>query len=222
MPLDRRTLKGNLSSARGTSLLDLIFALALIGIVAGMGLVRLERAWADVRETGAARALAARIRQVRADAVRLSNAVGLQFVVSGGTAQFRAYADGNGNGLRTRDIAAGIDPPLAPPESLADASGAVRFGLDATAPDVDAADGASGGAGSSAGASGGSGAGGASDDPIRLGSSNLLTFSATGSGTSGTIYVRGATRQFAVRVYGPTGRIRLLELDRESGIWVDR
>lgn len=224
--LRRSSLRQDVASARGMSLLDLVFALALMGIAAGMGLVRLERALADVRETGAARALAARIRQVRAEAVRLSTAVGLQFVVAEGRAQFRAYADGNGNGLRTRDISAGVDPPLAPPETLADATGAVHFGLDGATPEVSDTEGSSGGgasgAASESGGSGGSGASGASDDPIRLGSSNLLTFSATGSGTSGTIYLRGATRQFALRVYGPTGRIRLLELDRESGTWVER
>src|SRR5262245_10951299 len=140
MSSNGRSLKAgpvaDMSSARGTSLLDVMFALALIGIVSTMGVVRLERALADVRETGAARAVAARIRQVRAEAIRLSSVVGLQFVLNDGTAHFRAYADGNGNGLRTRDIASGIDPPIAPPETLADASGAVRFGLDSAAPDI--------------------------------------------------------------------------------------
>lgn len=202
----------SVTSGRGTSLLDLVFALALIGIVAALGVARLERAIADVRETGAARAFASRIRQVRAEAVRLSNAVGLQFVLTGSLAQFRAYADGNGNGLRTREISAGVDPPIAPPETLADATGAVRFGLDGALPEVSDTDGA--------GPSGSSAAGSA--DPLRLGSSNLLTFGATGSGSSGTIYLRGPTRQFAVRVYGTTGRIRLLEFDRASRAWVER
>ena len=57
---------------------------------------------------------------------------------------------------------------------------------------------------------------------IRVGAAGLLSFAPTGSGTSGTMYLRGLTKQFAVRVYGPTGRVRLLEFDWRARVWVER
>jgi hypothetical protein len=78
--------------------------------------------------------------------------------------------------------------------------------------------------GSTSGGGGGAGSGGAEDGEgaIRLGAAGLLSFAPTGSGTSGTMYLRGTARQFAVRVYGPTGRVRLLEFDRHARAWVER
>jgi hypothetical protein len=59
-------------------------------------------------------------------------------------------------------------------------------------------------------------------DPVRIGGS-ILAFSPTGSGTSGTLYLASADRrQFAVRVLGATGRVRLFELDRRTNLWVRR
>ena len=51
-------------------------------------------------------------------------------------------------------------------------------------------------------------------DPIRVGRSRMLSFSPTGTSSSGTVYVRGrGAHQLAVRVLGGTGRIRLYDFD---------
>src|SRR5215207_7959995 len=97
--------------ARGTTLLDLLAALAVIGIASGIAFAGVGRNMADARETGAARAFTMRVRQTRLEAVRRSAHVGLHFVTTSSAPRFRAYVDGNGNGVRTREIASGTDPP---------------------------------------------------------------------------------------------------------------
>jgi hypothetical protein len=198
-----------LRSARGTSLLDLLGALAIAALASGIAFASVERSVTAARETGAARAFTMRVRQVRLEAIRRSAHVGLHFVApssaESSASSFRPYVDGNSNGVRTRDIASGTDPPLGAVAALEDALGGVRFAL---APDVPAV--------------GDDDAGGSGGGAIRLGASGLLSFAPTGSGTSGTIYLRGPTRQFAVRIYGPTGRIRLMELDWRTRTWSER
>ena len=58
------------------------------------------------------------------------------------------------------------------------------------------------------------------DDPVRMGNSSLVSFSPLGSATSGTLYVaarRGP--QMAIRVYGATGRVRVLTFDAQARQW---
>jgi uncharacterized membrane protein YgcG len=223
----RHRHRHRLRGARGTSVLDLLAALSVIGLAGGMAFAGIERNVTTAREAGAARAFMIRVRQTRLEAVRRSAGVGLHFVTSSGEPSFRTYVDGNGNGLRTREIGSGIDPPLGPDAALDDGLGGVRFARAADVPVVGEDDDSSssgGGAGAGSGAGGGSGGGDADEGSgaIRVGTTGLLSFGATGSGTSGTIYLRGPTRQFAVRIYGPTGRVRLLEFERSTRAWVER
>ena len=219
-----------LRSARGTSLLDLLVALTVVGLASGIAFASVERNVTTARETGAARAFTMRVRQVRLEAIRRSAHVGLHFAAPStplstapsSASSFRAYVDGNGNGVRTRDIASGIDPPMGAVTALEDGLGGVRFARGADVPDIGEDE--SGSSGSDTGSTSGAGAGSAADGSgaIRLGASGLLSFAPTGSGTSGTIYLRGPTRQFAVRIYGPTGRIRLMEFDWRTRTWGER
>lgn len=155
----------------------------------------------EYRTSGAARYLAGRIARARIEAVARSANVALQFVTAGPTYEFAAFADGNGDGVRTRDITHGVDPRLTPPERLADNFPGVDFGVLASVPAIE----------------GGSLPPGS--DPIRLGSANLLSCSPAGTSSSGTLYVRGRSVQFAVRVYGDTGRVRLFRYDARAGQW---
>jgi type II secretory pathway pseudopilin PulG len=221
-----------LRCARGMSVLDLLAALVVIGIASGIAVASVQGNVSTAREAGAARAFAMRVRQTRLEAIQRSAGVALHFVTSTPTPSFRAYVDGNGNGVRTREMASGADPPLGPEMALGDGSGALRFERAGDIPAIgdDVGSSSDGGAesGSGAAAGGAGGAGGADEaagdpgDAVRVGAAGLLSFAPMGSGTSGTIYIRGATRQFAVRVYGPTGRVRLLEFDRSARVWLER
>jgi hypothetical protein len=130
--------------------------------------------------------------------------VALRFEVAAADYRFAEYLDGNGNGVRTSEIAAGIDPLLADRRQLKDDFAGVSFGLRAGIPDVDgvrsldAADG------------------------VRVGLSRILTLGPDGTATSGTLYVHGRRHQYAVRVLGGTGRVRLLRYEDGLGAWVQR
>ncbi len=110
--------------------------------------------------------------------------------------------DGNRNGVLASDIDHGVDWRLGPIESLRDNFGSVDFG---TMPGLPAID------------SGGTPPG---SDPIRLGSSGSATFAPLGTSSSGTLYVNGrGNQQFAIRIYGETGKTRILKFDVRSRRW---
>lgn len=198
--MNRNHHSRRLRGVRGMSLLELLAAIGVVGMTCGIAVASFERSVSATREAGAARAFTMRVRQARLDAIQRSSNVALHFVTSSTPPSFRAYVDGNGNGVRTRDIAAGLDPPLGPAVALDDGLAGVRFGRAEDIPAIGEED---------AGAS-----------PALA--PDLLSFAPTGSGTSGTVYLKGATRQFAVRIYGPTGRIRLLEFDAHARAWLER
>ena len=111
--------------------------------------------------------------------------------------RFVVYVDGDGDGVLQSDIEGGIDVALGPESRLSDVFAAAALRILRDIPDPD-----------------GSGTLIANSDPIRLGSSNFLSFSPIGSATSGTIYLAGAGgAQAAVRVMGATGRMRVLLFD---------
>jgi hypothetical protein len=56
-------------------------------------------------------------------------------------------------------------------------------------------------------------------DPIRLGASNLASFSSNGTATSGSVYIRGRHAQYVVRVFGATAKVRILKFDRAANQW---
>ena len=58
-------------------------------------------------------------------------------------------------------------------------------------------------------------------DPIRIGSSQIVTFTPIGTATSGTVYLHGrGVTQYAVRVLGVTGRTRVMRFDPGAGEWI--
>ena len=100
------------------------------------------------------------------------------------------------------DIQHGIDRLIAAIERLPDQFTGVDFGAIPALPAVDAG-------GKPPGA-----------DPIHLGSGNIASFSAVGTATSGTVYIRGRRgSQYAVRIFGETGKSRLLKFEPQTGKW---
>jgi hypothetical protein len=114
------------------------------------------------------------------------------------------YADGNRNGVRSADIDGGIDRPIRTAERVEQQCPGVTFALDDLARSVD-------------------GESPAEASAIQLGRSRMVSFSPFGTSSSGTVYLRGrGHRQFAVRVLGPTGRIRTLEYNFSTASWQPR
>jgi hypothetical protein len=49
----------------------------------------------------------------------------------------------------------------------------------------------------------------------------MVTFTPTGTATSGSLYIRGRRdAQYVVRVYGETGKTRVLKFVPRSGQWI--
>ena len=184
---------------RGFTLVELMLAAAIIATILSMSVPMTMTAMDEIRMSMAARYLEGRIMNARMLAVKRSASVGLRFEAVGRGFAFAEYLDGNGNGVRSAEIAAGIDPQLAPRQFLHEQFPAVVFGLRANVPDVDGARIT------------------ADSDGIRVGSSRILTLGPDGTATSGTLYLHGRRGQFAVRVLGATGRTRVLRFDTGTG-----
>jgi type II secretory pathway pseudopilin PulG len=190
----------------GWSLVELLIVLGVSLVAAGFAAAALAPMASGARAEGAARHLAATLQRERVEAVRSGRTSGLRFRDDGtGGIAFELVADGNGNGLRVAELDAGVDRTRGVPARVSDGFAGVRFAI------VDAVPGIDGGPALAAGS-----------DPIRIGGS-LLAFAPDGGATSGTLYLASADRrQFAVRVLGATGRVRVYEYERAITQWVSR
>jgi prepilin-type N-terminal cleavage/methylation domain-containing protein len=183
---------------RGFTLVEMLFALGVAATLSGMALPPVLRVLEDYRTAGAARYVATRLQRARMEAVRRSANVAVRFADAG---EFSTYVDGNGNGVLSADIRDGIDPQLGATERLESSFRDVSFGTLAGLPPVDAG-------GSPPGA-----------DPIHLGASGIASFSPAGTSSSGSVFVRSGTCQLVVRVYGDTGKTRILRFEARSRQW---
>jgi type II secretory pathway pseudopilin PulG len=192
------------ASSRGFTVVELMLAMAVVITVAAISVPLTADTVDRVRTGMAARYLAGRVMDARMEALRRSARVALRFEPVGPDYRFGEYLDGNGDGVRTADIAARIDPELTRPRMLRDQFPNVAFGLLPGVPDVNGTPSAARG------------------DGVRIGSSRILTLGPDGTATSGTLYVHGRYGQYAIRILGATGRTRVLRFDEGSRQWVAR
>jgi hypothetical protein len=145
------------------------------------------------RAYGAARYVASRLALARMQAVVRGASVAVRFDKDQIGFHVTTFVDGNRNGVRSTDIAAGIDRPIEEPVRLFQLFPGVDFGLEMD---------------------------GGALSPIQIGNTTLLSFSPAGTATSGSVYVRGRDgSQYVIRVLGGTGRTRLLRYDERRGDW---
>jgi len=173
---------------------DVLFVVSLVAILSAVVVPQSLTAVDRIRAGVAARHLASRMATARAQAVMRSAHVAIRFEEGPSGISFRMFVDGNGNGVRTADIAADVDPPLDAPALLSDHFPGVAIAV----------------------------SGSAGTDAVRLGSSDLLSFTPLGTATTGSIYIRGRDgSQFAVRVLGTTGRTRIQRYIERTRTWID-
>lgn len=192
-----------MTDARGAALLDTIVALALSLTMAAIAVPVIGGSLDRERTIIGAQYLAGQLQRARLESLKQARSVAVRLEIVGERARLQLFADGNGNGVSQRDIDRAIDPPLAPPEYLDDRSRDVSLRINQPVVDI-------------------SGAGqlDPGDDPLRIGNTALLAFSPLGGATSGTLYVaahRGP--QMAIRVFGGTGRVRVLLFDAQARQW---
>lgn len=189
--------------ADGFTLIEQLLVVAIMVTVIGIALPITTDALDALRTQSAARYLAARIVNARMDAVKRSRYIALRFEPGVPDYTYRYFADGNHNGVRTADIKAGVDPPLDTGEHIGDNFGGVTLRLMDDIPDAD-------------------GAMHTGTDGVRIGVVKLLTMGPDGTATSGTLYVRGRNAQYAIRILGVTGRVRVLQYLRGQHKWINR
>ena len=181
--------------ALGFTLLEIIFVSAVGCLLVAVAIPLLLTSVDRSRGLAAARYLAARMAFARAQAVSHSAVVALRFEADRRGTMFSVIQDGNRNGVRTRDIEAQIDRPLEPPALLADLFPGVAIGL--VSPTL-------------------------ASDAVQLGGTSILSFTPSGTATSGSVYVRSKDgTQWVVRVLGVTARARVLRFDAVSQQWVN-
>lgn len=196
-------VRGSRERSAGFTLIELLFSIAIAGTVTAIAVPQGLRALDDFRTRSAARYLARRAIDARFIAIKRSAATGLRFEPATPDYRITVVSDGNGNGLRTSEIQSGRDKTLSEPERLDTHFDGVAFGILTGVPDAD-----------------GQPANGS--DGVRLGTSRLLSLNPDGTSSSGTLYLHGRDRtQYAVRVLGVTGRVRILKFDFVKGRWID-
>jgi len=139
----------------------------------------------------------------RSYAISQNRNVGLKFRRNGDRYEWALYADRNGNGVRTAEIASGVDRYLGVsiPWSRNDVLPAIMTGVRVPDPS-------------------GSGYLDRIDDPIRFNSSDICSFSAVGESTPGSVYLwDGHDRMAVVRAYGRTAKLRILFYRRGERGW---
>jgi hypothetical protein len=177
----------------------LAILLALVA-AAGAGVSHL-RSVVSIRS--AAAEVGAALYRARMFALTQGVNVGVKYRTRNGRAEWTLYGDGNGNGVRSADIASGVDRPIGILTTWGrnDVRPAIMTG--AAVPDPD-----------------GSGRLSPSSDPIRFNVSDICSFSAVGESTPGSIYLwDGHDRMGVVRVYGRTAKIRTLYYRRGDRQW---
>ena len=192
-----------MTDPRGAALIDIVVATSLCVVMVAIAVPVVGGTLERERTIVGAQYLAGQLLRARLDSLKRARSVAVRIEVVGNRTQFQLFADGNGNGVLQRDIDRGIDPPLTPLAWLDDQARDISLRVNQTIKDV---------AGTASIAAG--------DDPLRIGNTALLTFSPLGSATNGTLYVaahRGP--QMAIRVFGATGRVRVLMFDAQTRLW---
>jgi type II secretory pathway pseudopilin PulG len=190
-----------LALTNGYTVVEFLFVVGMAATLGSLAVPQVLTGLDDFRTAGAARHISARLQRARMDAVVRSADVALQVTQTAVGYSYAVYVDGNRNGVRTIEIQRGTDSRLVAPERLVDQFPGVDFGAVPGLPAVDP---------------GGTPPG---DDPIRLGAANLATFTASGTSSSGSLYIRGRNAQYVVRIYGQTGKTRVLRFDARSRQW---
>ena len=192
--------------ARGFQLIEAIVGVSIVMITAGFLLPPLLRISAGRRVRLAAAELTGVLREARSNAIRYNCNVGVKFLIEDKQVRWALYRDGDGDGVLTRDIDSGVDPPLGLPRTLIHLGRNVRFGFPPGRAPRDPGD--------------PSRRMKRLDDPIRFNRSDIASFGPFGGSTPGSLYVTDSIHNLAaVRVLGRTGKVRVLRWDSIEDRW---
>jgi len=191
------------ATERGTALIDVLAALGLSAVLVAIAVPVVGGTLDREHVIIGTHYLAATVQRARLESLKRASTVAVRIEMLDGRTAVQLFTDGNGNGVLQRDIDRRIDPPLSSAEWLDSHGRDVSVRINQPITDV---------AGSAVLNPG--------DDPLRIGNTALVSFSPLGSSTSGTVYVAARHGpQMAIRVYGATGRVRVLMFDAQARQW---
>ncbi len=193
----------------GYSLLELMVVMAVFALVAQLSVPPVLHWYGGMRVRMAAAQVEGAFHLARLWAIQHRAHVAVKFHTDGaGRVVVQLYRDGDGDGVRNKDIDAGIDPAVKGPQALGHFGDNVGFGFPPGTAPRDPSD--------------PNQRLGRLEDPIRFNRTDLASFSPLGTATPGTVYVSDQRRHLAmVRVTGTTGRIRLRVYDPAKDAWKD-
>jgi len=178
---------------RGHSLAEILLALTILMLGVSTAVPALKAYIIDSRLVGAALIFKGTFRRARSIAIRSGAKTAIRFEEREDGIYFALYADGNYNGVLSREIRSGMDRQLEGPQRLDGGVSGVRVAVDPGLPKIPPGRGKI-----------------ASSDPIRFGRSNMVSFSPLGTATPGTFYLASQGGQAGVRVTGTSARVRLM------------
>lgn len=200
-PGSRPLRSGTVLGEAGFSLVELLFAAGVVSVLSLAAIPSMRFAIERHHTAGAVRLVQTTLQQARTLAVARGTPVAVRFVVHGSEVGFSLHADGDGDGVSAADVDNGTDPLIVPVRTLA-GFGDVSFGI---WPHILSPDGVLF----------------PDPDPIRVGTSDAVSFTSAGTATGGSLYIRGAhQQQYVIRIDGDTGRTRVLRYLGAQRSWV--
>lgn len=194
------------SARRAFTLVDVLGVLAIMGILTALAMPNLRKAQENLELRLAAEEVAGVLRQARRYAVMHNVHVGVKFHndETRGVVYMQVYRDGDGDGVRSRDIESGDDPPVAVAMPLTH-QGRVYFGF----PEGPMPREINGRRRITR-----------REDPIRFNRSDIASFGPLNTATPGTLYLTdGTLRIAAVRISSRSARLRIYYWNRGTGVW---
>ena len=185
---------------RGVSMVELLGALAIAGLILAVAVPRLRAAERTLRRRGAVLEIVGTLRAARMQAVGFSKHVAVRFEQRDGTWGCAMYRDSNGNGVLTAEITSGVDKQIRPWTPLPP-------GLSISMPPFSIPDPVESGTLSP------------SASPVRWNSSHMCSFGPIGEATPGSlIFTVDSGAEVGSVVVSSGGHVRSLHF--ETGGWV--
>ena len=114
----------------GFNLVEMLVVLVVLMAAAAVGAPPLFEWAAGLRVEMAAQEMAGILHKARIYSIRHNTKVAVKFRTGpDGVVTHALYRDGDGDGVRNADIAAGVDPEVGPPRRLAHLGRKIRFGF---------------------------------------------------------------------------------------------
>lgn len=190
----------NASRQSGATLAELTVSTAIMALILTCSVAALGSMYRRAALRGAAARVRGLLQRAQLDANLLSTNRAVKFIQRPEGWSYAVYEDGNGNGVSNSEIATGVDHIVVSERSLTDENG-VHVGLIDGETDPDG--------------------GPPLTSPVNFNRSTLCSFSQSGSGTPGTVYLTDGSGAIAVRSSGEDGRLRILVYTPGSGKWVE-